>query len=45
MQGTVNKTLAVYRADNGNKLWEMDTQTVAIAGPMTMNSTDSNTLR
>jgi quinohemoprotein ethanol dehydrogenase len=35
VQGTVNKTLAVYRADNGNKLWEMDTQTVAIAGPMT----------
>ncbi len=35
VQGTVNKTLAVYRADNGAKLWEMDTQTVAIAGPMT----------
>jgi quinohemoprotein ethanol dehydrogenase len=35
VQGTVNRTLAVYRADNGAKLWEMDTQTVAIAGPMT----------
>jgi quinohemoprotein ethanol dehydrogenase len=35
VQGTINKTLAVYRADNGKKLWEMDTQTVAIAGPMT----------
>jgi quinohemoprotein ethanol dehydrogenase len=35
VQGTVNRTLAVYRADNGSKLWEMDTQTVAIAGPMT----------
>ncbi|MBX5459681.1 MAG: PQQ-dependent dehydrogenase, methanol/ethanol family [Steroidobacteraceae bacterium] len=35
VQGTINKTLAVYRADNGEKLWEMDTQTVAIAGPMT----------
>jgi len=35
VQGTIKKTLAVYRADNGEKLWEMDTQTVAIAGPMT----------
>jgi quinohemoprotein ethanol dehydrogenase len=35
VQGTINRTLAVYRADNGSKLWEMDTQTVAIAGPMT----------
>lgn len=35
VQGTINKTLAVYRADDGQKLWEMDTQTVAIAGPMT----------
>jgi quinohemoprotein ethanol dehydrogenase len=35
VQGTINRTLAVYRADNGKKLWEMDTQTVAIAGPMT----------
>jgi quinohemoprotein ethanol dehydrogenase len=35
VEGTINKTLAVYRADNGAKLWEMDTQTVAIAGPMT----------
>jgi quinohemoprotein ethanol dehydrogenase len=35
VQGTINKTLAVYRADDGRKLWEMDTQTVAIAGPMT----------
>lgn len=35
VQGTINRTLAVYRADNGAKLWEMDTQTVAIAGPMT----------
>jgi quinohemoprotein ethanol dehydrogenase len=34
VQGTIKKTLAVYRADNGAKLWEMDTQTVAIAGPM-----------
>jgi quinohemoprotein ethanol dehydrogenase len=35
VQGTINKTLAIYRADNGAKLWEMDTQTVPIAGPMT----------
>lgn len=35
VQGTIEKKLAIYRADNGNKLWEMDTQTVAIAGPMT----------
>jgi len=35
VQGTVNRTLAVYRADDGRKLWETDTQTVAIAGPMT----------
>jgi quinohemoprotein ethanol dehydrogenase len=35
VQGTINRTLAVYRADNGEKLWEMPTQTVAIAGPMT----------
>jgi quinohemoprotein ethanol dehydrogenase len=35
VQSTINKTVAVYRADNGDKLWEMDTQTVGIAGPMT----------
>jgi quinohemoprotein ethanol dehydrogenase len=35
IEGTIKKTLAIYRADNGAKLWEMDTQTVAIAGPMT----------
>ena len=35
VQGTINKTLAVYRADNGQKLWELDTQSVPIAGPMT----------
>ena len=46
VQGTINKTLAVYRADNGAKLWEMDTQTVAIAGPDHLRaSTASNTSR
>jgi quinohemoprotein ethanol dehydrogenase len=34
-QGTAAKTFAVYRADNGEKLWEMDVQTVPIAGPVT----------
>jgi quinohemoprotein ethanol dehydrogenase len=35
VEGTINRTLAVYRATDGAKLWEMPTQTVAIAGPMT----------
>ena len=34
-QGTVDKTLAAYRADNGRKLWEFDAQTVPVAGPIT----------
>jgi quinohemoprotein ethanol dehydrogenase len=35
VQGTIDRTLAIYKATDGTKLWEMDTQTVAIAGPMT----------
>jgi quinohemoprotein ethanol dehydrogenase len=35
IQGTIDRTLAIYKASDGTKLWEMDTQTVAIAGPMT----------
>jgi quinohemoprotein ethanol dehydrogenase len=35
VQGTINRTLAIYRATDGSKLWETPTQTVAIAGPMT----------
>jgi quinohemoprotein ethanol dehydrogenase len=35
VQGTIGRTLAIYKATDGAKLWEMDTQTVAIAGPMT----------
>ena len=35
VQGTINRTLAIYRATDGGKLWEMPTQTVPIAGPMT----------
>ena len=35
VQGTINKTLAVYRADNGQKLWEMPVESVPVAGPVT----------
>jgi quinohemoprotein ethanol dehydrogenase len=35
VQGTIDRTLAIYKATDGTKLWEMPTQTVAIAGPMT----------
>jgi quinohemoprotein ethanol dehydrogenase len=35
IQGTINKTLAIYRADNGAKLWEMPIDQVPIAGPIT----------
>jgi quinohemoprotein ethanol dehydrogenase len=35
IQGTIKKTLAIYRADNGKKLWEMDVGTVPSAGAAT----------
>ena len=35
VEGTINKTLAVYRADSGKKLWEMPVESVPVAGPMT----------
>jgi quinohemoprotein ethanol dehydrogenase len=35
VQGSIERKLAIYRADDGRKLWEMDTQTVPIAGPIT----------
>ena len=35
VQGTINKTLAIYRADNGRKLWETPTQSVPVAGATT----------
>src|SRR5690606_25984236 len=35
IQGTIDKTLAVYRADNGKKLWEMDIDQAPVAGPIT----------
>ena len=34
VQGTIDKTLAIYSADKGEKLWEMDVDQVAIAGPV-----------
>ena len=34
-QGTVGGTFAAYRADTGEKLWELPVQQVAIAAPMT----------
>ena len=34
VQGTINKTLAIYRADNGKKLWEQPVQSVPVAGPI-----------
>jgi quinohemoprotein ethanol dehydrogenase len=35
LQGTIDKTFAIYRADNGKKLWEMPVQSVASAAPIT----------
>lgn len=34
IEGTINKTLAIYRADNGRKLWEMPVQSVPVSGPI-----------
>ena len=33
-QGNIDKQFVIYRADNGEKLWSMDIQTVALAGPV-----------
>ncbi|MEO6338731.1 MAG: PQQ-dependent dehydrogenase, methanol/ethanol family [Caulobacteraceae bacterium] len=35
VEGTIGKTLAVYRADNGKKLWEMPVESVPVSGPIT----------
>ena len=35
IQGTTHMTVAVYRADNGQKLWDMPVQTIPVAGPIT----------
>jgi len=34
-QGTIDKTFAAYRADTGQKVWEMPVDNVAIGGPIT----------
>ncbi len=34
IEGTIDNTLAIYRADNGRKLWEMPVQSVPVAGPI-----------
>jgi quinohemoprotein ethanol dehydrogenase len=35
VQGTIHKTFAIYRADNGEKLWEMPVDNVPISSPIT----------
>jgi quinohemoprotein ethanol dehydrogenase len=35
VQGTMNNTLAIYKADTGEKLWESNTVSVPVAGPIT----------
>jgi len=35
VEGTSDQVLAIYRATDGEKLWQTDAQTVPMAGPMT----------
>ena len=35
IQGTIDKTLAIYRASTGEKLWEMNIDQAPVAGPIT----------
>jgi quinohemoprotein ethanol dehydrogenase len=35
IQGTIDRTLAIYRADTGAKLWEMNIDQAPVAGPIT----------
>jgi quinohemoprotein ethanol dehydrogenase len=35
VQGTMDRTLAIFRADDGTKLWESEVQSVPVAGPIT----------
>ncbi|MET0282314.1 MAG: PQQ-dependent dehydrogenase, methanol/ethanol family [Steroidobacteraceae bacterium] len=35
VQGTVDRTVAIYKATDGTKLWESPVQTIPVAGPMT----------
>ncbi|MEO8313461.1 MAG: PQQ-dependent dehydrogenase, methanol/ethanol family [Pseudomonadota bacterium] len=37
VQGTMSRTLAIYTADKGMKLWESPTMSVPVAGPITYN--------
>jgi len=34
VQGTIDKTVAIYRATDGKKLWEMNVDQAAVAGPI-----------
>ena len=34
IQPTINKTVAIYRADTGKKLWEMNVDQAGVAGPI-----------
>jgi quinohemoprotein ethanol dehydrogenase len=34
-EGTIEKTFAAYRADNGQKLWELPVGSVPVSGPIT----------
>ena len=34
VQGTMDKSIAIYRADNGKKLWESVVHSVPVAGPI-----------
>jgi quinohemoprotein ethanol dehydrogenase len=38
VQGTLDRTLAIFRADNGKKLWESQVQSVPVAGPITFTA-------
>ncbi len=38
VQGTIDRTLAIYRADDGRKLWEMPVESVPVAGPVTFEA-------
>jgi quinohemoprotein ethanol dehydrogenase len=35
IEGTIDKTLAIYRATDGRKLWEMPVESVPVSGPIT----------
>jgi quinohemoprotein ethanol dehydrogenase len=35
IEGTINKTVAIYRATDGKKLWEMNVDQAPVSGPIT----------